>query len=223
MSDDRTMKLRLTAAGVALALALGACSSKEDTMTDTIREGLPDDSTIARVIDEQPTEAQVLDLPALEGWRLAEVRATGERPHAWVVGYRTSGDPSTVVLTGNPDRWSQVTAGASVEDEAGAIAVARAWYDATRRTDELWYRAESVDDIDWQPVVDEEAVARLQEEYRDTLTAPTATRDGDGWTVTLWSVQQRDLVRHDLRIGADASVHDEAETVEQAMPVSEAV
>lgn len=225
MRDHRSMKTRLAATGVALALglALGACSSKEETMTDTIREGLPDDSVVAQVIDEQPTEVRETSLPAVTSWRIVEVRATGERPFTSVVAYPTSGDPRTVVLTGNPDAWAQVTDGASVEDEETALQVARVWYDSTRNATELWYRAESVDDVDWQPVIDQDEVTRLKNEYATKITAPTATRDGDGWTVTLWSVQQRDLVRHDLRIGADASVSDDATTLERAMPVSEAV
>lgn len=219
------MRTRLAATGAALALglALGACSSKEETMTDTIREGLPDESAVARVIDEQPTTAREVSLPAVTNWRIAEVRATGERAFTSVVAYPASGEPRTVVLTGRPEAWSQLTEGASVEDAESALQVARTWYDSTRSTTELWYRVESVDDVDWQRVIDADEVDRLTREHRSTITAPTASRDGDGWAVTLWSVQQRDLVRHDLHVGADASVRDTAETVEEAMPVSEAV
>ena len=217
------MRMRHAAVGVALVVAVTGCSSKEDAMEDRIREGLPDDSVVATVMDDQPTESTELDLPQLPEWRLAEVRATGERPFTTVVAYPPEGDPRTIVLTGNPDQWEQVTTEGHVEDAAGALAVARTWYDSIRRTDQLWYRVESVDDIDWQPVVDEDEVTRLKEGYRGRITTPEATRSGDGWSVALWTIEQGDLLRHELTIGADATVDDSAETLEKKMPVSVAV
>ena len=80
-----------------------------------------------------------------------------------------------------------------------------------------------MDDIDWQPVVDEDEVTRLKKAYRSRIAALEATRSGDGWSVTLWTVEQGDLLRHELTIGADATVDDSAETLETRMPVSVAV
>ncbi|MFF5323709.1 hypothetical protein ACFY2Y_08250 [Janibacter hoylei] len=217
------MRMRRTAVVLALAMVVTGCSSKEDATEERIREGLPDDSVVATVMDDQPTESRELDLPQVPDWRLAEVRATGERPFTTVVAYPPEGDPRTLVLTGNPDSWRQITTGGRVEDAAGALAVARAWYDSIRRTDQLWYRVESVDDIDWQPVVDEDEVTRLKEAYRGRITAPEATRSGDGWSVALWTIEQGDLLRHELTIGTDATVDDSAETLEKKVPVSVAV
>lgn len=214
---------RLTSMIAAAAVALAGCSSQEDTMTDQIREGLPDDSLISRTLEEGEVETREVDLPQLDSWRLAEVASTGERPMRWVVAYQPTGEARTVVLSGSPERWQEITAGADVQDATAAEQVATAWYDATRRQDELWYRAGSVDDIDWQPIIDEREVERLKGEYADVLTAPAATPEGDGWKVTVWAVEQRDLVRHEVTVGRDGSVRDDPTTVERAMPVSEAV
>lgn len=193
-------------------------------MTNRIRDGLSDESMVAWVLDEEPTQTRELTLPQLSDWRLVEIRATGRRAFMWVIAYMPEGEPRTIVLTGKPDRWTQLTDGASVEDGAAAVAVARAWYDSTRRTSELWYRAESVDDIDWQGHVDEDSVAHLKHTYRETIRPPAVTRvDDGGWILSLWTVQQGDLVRHDLVVGDDASVLDTTETMEESMPVSVAV
>lgn len=218
------MTVRRTAAiGAALTLALGGCSSQEESMHDRIRDGLSDDSAIATVMDDQPTETKEIALPQLPEWQLTRVRATGERPFTAVVASPRTGDPRTVVLSGRPGRWDQIIEDGTVETADDAADVARAWYDATRRTNELWYQVDSVDDIDWQPAIDAAEVDRLMQKYASTISAPTTGSDDDGWTVTLWAVQQRDLVRHEVRVGADASVHAEQEVVEKGMPVSESV
>ena len=72
-------------------------------------------------------------------------------------------------------------------------------------------------------MVDEDEVTRLKKDYRSRITAPEATRSGDGWSVALWTIEQGDLLRHELTIGADATVDDSAETLETRMPVSVAV
>lgn len=222
--DDQGMTVRhIAAIGAALGLTLGGCSSQEESMHDRIRDGLPDESIIATAMDDQPTKTDEVTLPQLPAWQLTRVRATGERPLTAVVASPRDGDPRTVVLSGHPDRWEQIIEDGTVETADDAADVARAWYDATRRTNELWYQVDSVDDIDWQPAIDAAEVDRLKQKHRSTISAPTTGSDGDGWTVTLWAVQQRDLVRHEVRVGADASVHAEQEVAEKGMPVSESV
>jgi hypothetical protein len=46
-----------------------------------------------------------------------------------------------------------------------------------------------------------------------------ATDAGDGWQITIWMVQGRDLVRHELGIASGAAVSDRPSTVEQGIPV----
>lgn len=224
MGEDRRVVIRRCAAATAaLAVVLTGCASEEDELSDRIREGLPETSTVARVMDGEPVEVREVALPELPRWRLAEVKATGERPLMTVVAYAPEGEPRSIVLTGFPDRWQSLVGGGTVKDGSRAVEVARAWYDATRRTDELWYRVESVDDVDWQPIVDEQAVTDLKAEYSSMIEPPQARSSDGGWDVTLWAVQQRDLVKHELHVGPDGQVADTPERVEEAMPVSEAV
>ena len=63
MAHHRHMRMRRTAVGLALTMVVTGCSSKEGATEERIREGLPDDSVVATVMDDQPTESRELDLP----------------------------------------------------------------------------------------------------------------------------------------------------------------
>ena len=84
------------------------------------------------------------------------------------------------------------------------------------------YRIDSVSDIKWLPkptAAEEAARDQVVKTYSATIKPAQATESSDGWLVTIWMVQGRDLVTHQLGIASGTAVTDQATTVEKDLPV----
>ena len=84
------------------------------------------------------------------------------------------------------------------------------------------YRIDSVADIKWVPkptAAQQVARDQLMKTYKSLVKPPQATQSSDGWQVTVWMVQGRDLVTHKLGIASGTPVSDQAETAEKDIPV----
>jgi hypothetical protein len=55
--------------------------------------------------------------------------------------------------------------------------------------------------------------------YSSLVKPPQAAESGDGWQVTIWMVQDRDLVTHELGIATGTAVSDQMKTAERDIPV----
>ncbi|MCL2850066.1 MAG: hypothetical protein FWE61_08490 [Micrococcales bacterium] len=127
------------------------------------------------------------------------------------------------MLTGSPDTFAQMTASAQVQVADGAVAadVAAVYLDTTRDFLAASYRIDSIDVL-WLPKPDAAAQQRraaLEAQYSQTVAPPTAEPSDAGWTVTVWMVADRTLVRHQLEVGADGAVTDRSDVVETDLPV----
>ena len=113
-------------------------------------------------------------------------------------------------------------AGVQVDSAEVAVGVGSVFLDTTRSLQAYAYRIGSVADIDWIPkrTATQQAVRdRLIRTYRSKIKPPHAADSGDGWQVTIWMVQGRDLVLHELGIASGTAVSDRAEIVEKDIPV----
>jgi hypothetical protein len=158
----------------------------------------------------------------LPGWQILDVLSrTPPHPQRFYVALSTDGRAE--VLTGKPEAFSAVLvdAGVRVDSAEVAIGVGSVFLDSTRSFQSYAYRIDSVAAIGWIPkptAAERAARDRLVQTYRSMIKPPRAAESGDGWQVTVWMVQDRHLVRHELGI-ASGTVSDHAETVETDLPV----
>jgi hypothetical protein len=133
-------------------------------------------------------------------------------------------DGRAQVLTGKPEAFSTVLvdAGVQVDSAEVAVGVGSVFLDTTRDYRAYAYRIDSVADIEWmhtRTAAEEAARDQLRKTYQSLVKPPQATDSGNGWQVTVWMVQDRDLVIHQLGIAPGRAVSDRAETVEKDIPV----
>ena len=113
-------------------------------------------------------------------------------------------------------------AGVQVDSAEVAVGVGSVFLDSTRDFKAYAYRIDSVADIEWTPkptAAEQAARDQLLKTYRRIVKPPQAAGSGDGWQVTVWMVQGRDLVKHTLGIASGTAVSDKAETAEKGIPV----
>ena len=109
-----------------------------------------------------------------------------------------------------------------VDSAEVAIDIGSVFLDSTRDFRTYAYRIDSVEDIEWlpKPTAAQQATRdQVMKTYQSKVKPPQATQSSDGWQVTVWMVQGRDLVEHELGIASGTAVSDQAETVENDIPV----
>lgn len=194
-------------------------------MLDAIAAGLDERNPgIATMIRSSHTRATPVPVEALGPWQVVDVTHDGTaHPLRWFLGHEpTTGE--TCVLSGHQEHWAQVIEGAQVRDAAQAAELAGVHSDATRDMGLGYTRLGSVDDIRWLPHptdTQRERIAALTRDLARVITAPTATGGGP-WEVTLWTVTDGDLLRHDVVVQTDGSVTDRLVVVEANLPVPQA-
>ena len=150
------------------------------------------------------------------------VNKTPPHPQRFFVALSDQGRAE--VLTGKPEAMSAVLtdAGVQIDSSERAADVAATFLDVTRDFKVFAYRVDSVDDISWLPRPSAAEEARrdaLVKDYDSLVKPPQVAESGDGWQVTVWMVQGRDLVTHEVGLASGAAVTDSAETVEKDIPV----
>jgi hypothetical protein len=177
----------------------------------------------AELVEDPETTLTPVAADWLQGWQILDVlNETPPHPRRFYVALSTDG--RTQVLTGKPAAFSTVLhdAGVQVDSAEVAAGVGSVFLDTTRDFKAYAYRIDSVADIEWLPklTATEEAVRdQLKETYRSKIKPAQAAESGDGWQVTVWMVQDRDLVRHELSIASGTAVSDKATTAEKDIPV----
>jgi hypothetical protein len=244
MTGTHCRGLRALFAGVALLLttALTACSpggpEPEATPTTTgpsvtsspgdvrgrLVAGLQSTSPVnAKLVENPQTTLTPVAADWLSGWQILDVQnQTPPRPKRFFVALSDAGRAE--VLSGKPAAFSTVLteAGVPIDSAERAADVAAVFLDVTRDFRTYAYRIDSVDDITWLPkptAAEESARDALVQDYRGKVKPPQVAESGDGWQVTVWMVQGRNLVTHELGLASGTAVTDAAETVEQDIPV----
>ena len=177
----------------------------------------------ARLVEDAKTTLTPVEADWLPGWQILDVQnQTPPRPKRFFVALSDTGRAE--VLSGRPDAMSAVLtdAGVKIDSADRAAEVAGTFLDVTRDFKVFSYRVDGVDDIKWMPrpsAAEQSRRDALVEDYRGRIEPPQVAESGDGWQVTVWMVQGRDLMTHDLGLASGVAVTDKAETVEKEIPV----
>jgi hypothetical protein len=238
VTGDRRYSRRAVVAGGVLLVAgtLLACSPNgpEGSSTPPITTGASLRVRLTSALrTTSPTSAELVDDPEttltpvaanwLPGWQILDVlNKTPPHPRRFYVALSTDGRAQ--ILTGNPQAFSTVLvdAGVQVDSAEVAVGVGSVFLDTTRDFQAYAYRIDSVADIAWipKPTAAEQAVRdEVMKTYRSKIKPPHAQDSGDGWQVTVWMVQDRDLVTHRLDMASGMAVSDQVETAETNIPV----
>ena len=234
----------LAAASLLLAASLTACSpsgpepstTPSTTGTPSVSSSSPSnvrDRLVSALQATNPAKAKLAENPQttltpvtadwLTGWQILDaVNNTPPHPQRFYVAL--SADGRAEVLTGKPEAFSTVLhdAGVQVDSAKVASSVGEVFLDSTRDFRAFAYRIDSVSDIKWlpKPTAAEEATRdQLVKTYSAKIKPAQATESSDGWLVTIWMVQGRDLVTHQLGIASGTAVTDHATTAEKDLPV----
>jgi len=177
----------------------------------------------ARLVENPQTSLTPVTAEWLPGWQILDVQNQAPpRPKRFFVALSDQGRAE--VLSGKPDAFSAVVTDADVQIDTPqeAAEVGRTFLDVTRDFRVFAYRIDSVSDISWLPrptAAQQASRDQLVKDYRGKVKPPQVTESGDGWRVTIWMVQGRDLVTHELDLASGAPVVDSTETVEKDIPV----
>jgi hypothetical protein len=234
----------LTTASLLLAASLTACSpsgpepstTPSTTGTPSVSSSSPSslrDRLAAALQATNPARAKLVENPQttltpvtadwLPGWQILDaMNKTPPHPQRLYVALSTDGRAE--VLTGKPEAFSTVLeeAGVQVDSAKVASSIGEVFLDSTRDFRAYAYRVDSVADIEWLPkprAAEQAARDQLMKTYRSKIGPAQATESSEGWQVTIWMVQGRDLVTHQLGIASGTAVTDQAETVEKDLPV----
>jgi hypothetical protein len=177
----------------------------------------------ARLVENPQTTLTPVAAAWLPGWQILDVvDPTPPHPRRFFVAL--SGAGRAEVLSGEPAAFSTMLAEAevAVDSSERAAAVAATFLDVTRDFAVFAYRIDGVDDIEWLPQPSAAEQARrdaLRQDYRSRVQPPRVAESDDGWQVTVWMVQGRDLVIHELSVATGTAVTDRTATLEQDIPV----
>lgn len=195
-----------------------------DDMRSRLAAGLEATSPAnAKLVSKETTKLTPVDATWLTGWQVIDVESTGT-PHARRFYAGLAEDGTVQLLSGKPDGFNQMVAAAGVTADSAEVATAigQTYLDSTRDFSVWSYRIESLADVQWRPTMNAEQTQAKQDvetAWSAKVTAPAPDAAGDGWQLTLWTVQGQDLVRHDLVIGSDGQVQDSAVAVAEQLPV----
>jgi hypothetical protein len=177
----------------------------------------------ARLVENPQTTLTPVTADWLPGWQIVDaVNKTPPHPQRFFVALSTDGRAE--VLTGKPEAFSTVLhdAGVQVDSAKVASSVGEVFLDSTRDFRAYAYRIDSVSDIEWlaKPTAAEQGARdQLVKTYTSKVKPAQATDSSDGWQVTIWMVQGRDLVTHELGIASGTAVSDKPTTMEKDLPV----
>ena len=177
----------------------------------------------AKLVENPQTTLTPVAADWLKGWQILDVlNKTPPHPQRFYAALSTDGRAE--VLSGKPEAFSTVLADAGVQVDSAevAVGVGSVFLDTTRDFKAYAYRINSVADIEWIPkptAAQQAARDQLMKTYRSKVKPPQAAESDDGWQVTVWMVQGRDLVTHELGLASRTAVSDHAETAEKDIPV----
>jgi hypothetical protein len=206
------------------ATAGPSVTSSPSDLRGRLVAGLQSTSPVnARLVENSQTTLTPVAADWLSGWQILDVQnQTPPRPKRFFVALSDGGRAE--VLSGKPDAMSAVLteAGVQIDSAERAADIAGTFLDVTRDFRVFAYRVDGVDDIKWLPRPSADEQARrdaLVKTYGRKIKPAQVAESGDGWQVTVWMVQGRDLVTHDLGLASGTAATDKTETVEKDIPV----
>lgn len=178
-----------------------------------------DDPLLASVATDKATTITPIPLSALPAWRLLDVLWHGPaHPVRWIVAVD---DDRAIVITGHPERWEALTVDAEVTTAEQAIELACVRTDAVRDMAKGYRRLSRAADISFRLPPTHEARSVLEmarTALAEVVTPPSATGHGP-WTVTLWTLTDGALVRHEVVVARDGSTTETTLVAAEDLPV----
>ena len=202
----------------------GPSPDQEAEMRTRLARGLRAASpTVATLVEDPTTELTPQEITWLTGWQVVDIVGTvGLHPQRYIAALAEDG--TAVRLTDNPQAFTTMVGAAGVEVGSAELAgrVGTDYLDLTRSfARSSSYRVASVGDVKWRTknVTSAQQAARAKVEQEAAVAAPDPQRDGQSWTMHVWTVTGQALVDHALTVGHDGSVTDSPTTVAENLPV----
>lgn len=194
-------------------------SRTEDEVVQAVTDGLDADTlagTLARsdvlMIDDKTPEW-------MTGWEIYQLDGVLGSPRGAVVAIAPDGE--VLEIDSRPENLATVFAEYPPADAAEAERRAADFLELSRSMFTWSYQVDSVDDVEWLNSLTDEQLARVDqftEDYGDVITSPTADEDGEGWTVTVYRVEQDTALEYTVTVGADGEITEEHETIADGLP-----
>lgn len=178
-----------------------------------------DDPLLASVVTAAETTITPVPLAALPDWRLLDVLWRGpSHPARWLLAVAHD---RAVVLTSHPERWEVLLEEATVGSADDAVELACVRADATRDMAKGYRRLSHIDDIRWRPHPSDDQRQRIEQvraAFADRVAPASVVGDGP-WTVTLWTLTDGSLVRHEVDVARDGSATETTVVAAEDLPV----
>jgi hypothetical protein len=144
-------------------------------------------------------------------------------PHPNASFYVGLVDRDVFYLTETPAAFPAMlrASGVQVTSPETAVALARAYIEATRSMREFSRVVDSLDDITWAPPrtpEEEQTLAEVSGRLRASVQPPAANAAGDGYQVTLSVLRGPILERRTLTISHDGDIRQHVESVASGLP-----
>ncbi|MCA9821505.1 MAG: hypothetical protein KC482_01025 [Dehalococcoidia bacterium] len=180
---------------------------------------------IARLVpDRQMTRIVPVECPGLSRYSIWQL--THLHPHKPIVHYLGFAEDSEIfVLSERPDQFVAMVdadGDVSIDSEAAAASFLRAYLVSTRRLTRLTYLVESVDDMKFRPKLDDAEAKerdRVRQEYAGTIVPLAAVKDGDGYRVEAYQVQEQDLVKITATVSTAGAIETDSAVLESNLPL----
>jgi hypothetical protein len=202
----------------------GPSPDQEAEMRTRLADGLRAASpTVAKLVEDPTTELTPQEITWLTGWQVVDIVGTvGLHPQRYIAALAEDG--TAVRLTDNPQAFTTMVGAAGVEVGSAKLAgrVGTDYLDLTRSFARSYsYRIASLADVKWRTknVTSAQQAARAKVEQEAAVAAPDPRRDGQSWTMHVWTVTGQALVDHALTVGHDGSVTDSPTTAAENLPV----
>jgi hypothetical protein len=128
------------------------------------------------------------------------------------------------VLTQEPENYVEMARadGATIDSEQTAVQYVTAYLEVTRKTRSLFYVVSSPDDILFRPELNEQE-DRVKADFLATVGAqiapPRAARTGEGYTVTVYVVNNDGLERRTATVSPDGGLREDVVTIASDLPL----
>ena len=191
-------------------------------MRTKLAQALSASPSMLSLVNDEKTRFTELPAPWLTGWTVVDA-LNRTPPHPRRATIALSDDGVAKVLSGFPDRFPDVVRGHAKADTPDvAASIAAAYLDWTNGYQKLTYRVQSAADIRWKPTMsasDQSARDAFLAGQGKSIGAPSPTQSAGGWALTLWTIANTDLVKHDMVVGADGTVTDTTTVAAGGLPL----
>lgn len=197
----------------------GRGTHSEDEVLQAVSDGLDEDSLAATLAASETvmvTDRTPEWMTDLEFYQLDGILGS---PRGAVVAISSSDE--VLEIDSRPENLATISAEHPVADAAAAEQRAADFLELSRSMFTWSYQVDSVQDVEWRDSVsgEEQDVAdQFVADYGDVIAPPTAEADGEGWSVTVYRMEQDTALQYTVTVNADGSITEENEVIAEGLP-----